>query len=188
MSLYRLMAKRAYGVIEYLESLDHRIGVRLVKGAYWDSEIKLSQEKGLDYAVFTNKNHTNISYIACAKLVIHSRVLTLSCATHNPSTVGAVKALGCESFQRLHGMGEELHKDLDSRVYKPVGGHKDLLAYLIRRMMENGANNSFIMTQELEDHREMGKVLKSYQSIYDRPNSRGLDFSDPETIRRVYDR
>ena len=179
--------KRAYGVIEYLDSLDHEIGVRLVKGAYWDSEIKLSQEKGLDYAVFTNKNHTNISYIACAKLVIHSRVLTLSCATHNPSTVGAVKALGCESFQRLHGMGEELHKDLDSRVYKPVGGHKDLLAYLIRRMMENGANNSFIMKQELEDHRETGKVLDSYRSIYDRQNSRGLDLSDPEVIRRVYE-
>ena len=179
--------KRAYGVIEYLDSLNHKIGVRLVKGAYWDTEIKLAQQGGLDYAVYTNKRHTNVSYIACSKLVLNSDLLTLSCASHNPSTIGAVKALGCTNFQRLYGMGKNTHKGLNSRVYKPVGEHKDLLAYLIRRMMENGANNSFIMSQELEDHRETGKVLDAYTTIYDRPNSRGLDLSNPEVIKEYYE-
>ena len=133
------------------------------------------------------KDHTNISYIACSKLVLNSNLLTLSCASHNPSTIGAVKALGCKNFQRLYGMGKNTHKGLNSRVYKPVGEHKDLLAYLIRRMMENGANNSFIMSQELEDHRETGKVLDAYTTIYDRPNSRGLDLSNPEVIKEYYE-
>ena len=179
--------KRAYGVIQYLNTFDRPIGIRLVKGAYWDAEIKQAQQQGLHYPVFTDKRHTNISFCSCVRLVLSSRRNTLHCATHNPSSIGAARALGCESFQRLYGMGKNTHKGLNSRVYKPVGEHKDLLAYLIRRMMENGANNSFIMSQELEDHRETGKVLDAYTTIYDRPNSRGLDLSNPEVIKEYYE-
>ena len=179
--------KRAYGVIQYLDSLQHPIGVRLVKGAYWDTEIKLAQQGGLDYAVYTNKRHTNISYIACSKRILNSNLLTLSCASHNPSTIGAVKALGCTNFQRLYGMGKNAHKGLNSRVYKPVGSHKDLLAYLIRRMMENGANTSFIHHQALEDHRETAIVMKRHIALGGRRSTPGSDLSDPETIRRIHE-
>ena len=152
--------KRSLGVIKHLNSLGVPIGVRLVKGAYWDTEIKMAQERGLDYPVFTSKENTNISYLACAKLMIESENIIPKFATHNPSTVGAVLGLTDDKieFQRLYGMGNKLHKLIKklghtSRAYKPIGTARDLLAYLIRRMMENGANTSFIMHEKMESIR-----------------------------------
>jgi RHH-type proline utilization regulon transcriptional repressor/proline dehydrogenase/delta 1-pyrroline-5-carboxylate dehydrogenase len=132
--------------------------VRLVKGAYWDSEIKLSQVGGYrDYPVFTRKIATDVSYLACAaKLLNAEDAIYPAFATHNAYTVGAIKALAqgrAFEFQRLHGMGEDVYDVLAEeegelqtpvRIYAPVGGHKDLLAYLVRRLLENGANSSFV--------------------------------------------
>jgi hypothetical protein len=187
--------KRATGVIKYLDSLGVPVGVRLVKGAYWDTEIKIAQERGLDYPVFTSKENTNISYLACAKLMLECENIIPKFATHNPSTVGAVLGLTNRKleFQRLFGMGSKLHMIIRqlghfSRAYKPIGTPRDLLAYLIRRMMENGANTSFVMHEGKENHRDEGKVMSSYEHIYDdRINSRGLDFSDPNVINELED-
>ena len=132
--------------------------VRLVKGAYWDSEIKRTQERGLDgYPVFTRKVATDVSYLACARrLLALGPVFYPQFATHNAHTVAAVLELAGErrdcEFQRLHGMGEALYEqivgperlDRPCRVYAPVGSHEDLLAYLVRRLLENGANTSFV--------------------------------------------
>src|SRR5678816_3675175 len=135
--------------------------VRLVKGAYWDTEVKRTQERGLaDYPVFTRKAMTDLSYIACVgKLLAARPVLYPQFATHNALTVASVieQAGGVEGyeFQRLHGMGEALYEALIGeangaacRVYAPVGGHRDLLAYLVRRLLENGANLSLIHISE----------------------------------------
>ena len=185
--------KRAMGVIKYLNSIGVPIGVRLVKGAYWDTEIKIAQERGLDYPVFTSKKNTNISYLACAKLMLESKNIIPKFATHNPSTVGAVLGLTEEKleFQRLYGMGTKLHgliKNIghDSRIYKPIGEGKELLAYLIRRMIENGANTSFMMHENIENHIDMGIEMDSYESLYHpRPNSGGMDFSDPVALNEL---
>ena len=158
--------KRAVHVCDWVARLARRHGrrlfVRLVKGAYWDSEIKLSQVGGYaDYPVFTRKVATDVSYLACAaKLFAASDVIYPAFATHNAYTIGAIKALSarpmarpCFEFQRLHGMGEDVYEELAKlegnartrvRIYAPVGGHKDLLAYLVRRLLENGANSSFV--------------------------------------------
>ncbi|HEY2526528.1 MAG TPA: bifunctional proline dehydrogenase/L-glutamate gamma-semialdehyde dehydrogenase PutA [Xanthobacteraceae bacterium] len=153
--------KRALQVIDWVEqvatALHRRLTVRLVKGAYWDSEIKRAQERGLaDYPVFTRKAMTDLGYMACAKKLIAARHrLYPQFATHNALTVACVieDAGGVEGFefQRLYGMGETLYKALlaelpqaTCRVYAPVGGHRDLLAYLVRRLLENGANTSFV--------------------------------------------
>jgi RHH-type transcriptional regulator, proline utilization regulon repressor / proline dehydrogenase / delta 1-pyrroline-5-carboxylate dehydrogenase len=153
--------KRASEVIDYVDSLaqalDRRMMVRLVKGAYWDTEIKRAQERGLaGYPVFTRKAMTDLNYIACARqlLALRPRIFP-QFATHNALTVATVLELaGGEDgfeFQRLHGMGEALyaqlsgvHPDLAYRTYAPVGSHRDLLAYLVRRLLENGANSSFV--------------------------------------------
>ena len=134
-----------------------RFMVRLVKGAYWDGEIKRAQELGLaGYPVFTHKHHTDISYLACARaLVDNADVIYPQFATHNAGTVAAIigmaRAKGAKyEMQRLHGMGEGVYREVmrDSaipvRVYAPVGEHRDLLAYLVRRLLENGANSSFV--------------------------------------------
>ena len=131
--------------------------VRLVKGAYWDTEIKRAQERGLaDYPVFTRKAMTDLCYLDCARKLLAARPrLYPQFATHNALTVASVieDAGGTEGyeFQRLHGMGEALYHallaelpDVTCRVYAPVGGHADLLAYLVRRLLENGANSSFV--------------------------------------------
>src|SRR5580658_10723200 len=131
--------------------------VRLVKGAYWDTEIKRAQERGLpDYPVFTRKAMTDLCYMACVKRLLAARPLLFpQFATHNALTVASVieGAGGVDGFefQRLHGMGEALYGALLTelpeavcRVYAPVGGHRDLLAYLVRRLLENGANSSFV--------------------------------------------
>ncbi len=152
--------KRAAFVIDWLYDLavrlDRRIMVRLVKGAYWDTEIKVAQTLGLeDYPVFTRKVNTDVSYIAGArKLLGMSDRIYAQFATHNAHTVSAITHLAGDNphveFQRLHGMGEALHdtvlKDHGGRcrIYAPVGAHRDLLAYLVRRLLENGANSSFV--------------------------------------------
>src|SRR5262249_47465719 len=137
--------------------LDQRLIVRLVKGAYWDTEIKRAQERGLpDYPVFTRKAMTDLSYMACVRQLLAARPHLLpQFGTHNALTVSSIieDAGGVEGyeFQRLHGMGEALYGGLLAeepmalcRIYAPVGGHHDLLAYLVRRLLENGANSSFV--------------------------------------------
>jgi RHH-type proline utilization regulon transcriptional repressor/proline dehydrogenase/delta 1-pyrroline-5-carboxylate dehydrogenase len=135
-----------------------RFMVRLVKGAYWDGEIKRAQELGLaGYPVFTHKQHTDISYLACAQALIdHADVIYPQFASHNAGTIAAIAQMARAAnvrfeFQRLHGMGESVYRevlaaypDLPLRVYAPVGEHRDLLAYLVRRLLENGANSSFV--------------------------------------------
>ncbi len=153
-------AKHALPVLEWLRdlaaSLDRRITVRLVKGAYWDMEIKNAQVLGLDvYPVYTRKQSTDISYQACAAFLLENRgVIYPQFATHNAHTTATILNLAGKSagyeFQRLHGMGESLHEIVHNesgtrcRIYAPVGVHKDLLAYLVRRLLENGANSSFV--------------------------------------------
>src|SRR5262249_55273577 len=153
--------KRAPAVIGWTEELaaafGSRLTIRLVKGAYWDTELKRAQERGLsDYPVFTRKAMTDLCYLACAKKLLAARARIFpQFATHNALTVAGIveDAGGVEGyeFQRLHGMGETLYDTLLAelpqaacRVYAPVGGHRDLLAYLVRRLLENGANSSFV--------------------------------------------
>ena len=153
--------KRAPHVLRWLDALargaGRRIPVRLVKGAYWDSEIKRAQELGLDgYPVFTRKTSTDVSYLACARdLLLEHAHLFPQFATHNAHTVAWILEVGAGrpfEFQRLHGMGEELYGALLARpgverrcrVYAPVGSHEHLLPYLVRRLLENGANTSFV--------------------------------------------
>ncbi len=154
--------KRARAVLDYLATLAQthrrRIMLRLVKGAYWDTEIKLAQQQGwCEYPVFTRKSHTDVCYLACAKkLLAHPDLFYPQFATHNARTVAAVIELAGDNtrfeFQRLHGMGEALYQHVQEkskpqvacRVYAPVGRHEDLLPYLVRRLLENGANTSFV--------------------------------------------
>jgi RHH-type transcriptional regulator, proline utilization regulon repressor / proline dehydrogenase / delta 1-pyrroline-5-carboxylate dehydrogenase len=158
------MAAQAYGkrcaaVVDWAQALaeetNRRMTVRLVKGAYWDSEIKRTQERGLaDYPLFTRKAATDVSYLACAKAMLESPNLFPAFASHNALTVATiVEWAGTRrdfEFQRLQGMGAGLYERLvqeegyQCRIYAPVGGHRDLLAYLVRRLLENGANSSFV--------------------------------------------
>lgn len=152
--------KRAAPVLDWLytlaRKLDRNIMVRLVKGAYWDTEIKRAQVEGLsDFPVFTRKAATDISYMCCAKqlLGMTDRIYP-QFATHNAHSIAGILELADDKsqyeFQRLHGMGEVLHKQVlakygtHCRIYAPVGAHRDLLAYLVRRLLENGANSSFV--------------------------------------------
>jgi RHH-type proline utilization regulon transcriptional repressor/proline dehydrogenase/delta 1-pyrroline-5-carboxylate dehydrogenase len=154
--------KRAYATIGWLaqrlRETDRRITLRLVKGAYWDSEIKRAQERGLaGYPVFTRKANTDVSYLACARLLESSDRVYPQFATHNAHTIAQVAEIFGDDanrfeFQRLHGMGAELYDSVvrgpwgkfACRVYAPVGAHEDLLPYLVRRLLENGANTSFV--------------------------------------------
>jgi RHH-type proline utilization regulon transcriptional repressor/proline dehydrogenase/delta 1-pyrroline-5-carboxylate dehydrogenase len=211
--------KRAQAVIdhvgEWAEALDRRLTVRLVKGAYWDSEIKRAQERGLDdYPVFTRKAITDLNYLACAGQLLQHPRLYPQFATHNAATVAAILARGAPresfEFQRLHGMGESLYaavaeQDLGAvRVYAPVGPHRDLLAYLVRRLIENGANSSFVArladpaTPESElladPFGEIGDVARArhgslplpvdvYQPL--RKNSGGVEFGDAAALTEL---
>jgi RHH-type proline utilization regulon transcriptional repressor/proline dehydrogenase/delta 1-pyrroline-5-carboxylate dehydrogenase len=202
-------------VAEAARARGRKLMVRLVKGAYWDTEIKLAQVGGLtDYPVWTRKVATDVSYLACAKkLLAANDVIYPAFATHNANTIGQVKALahGKEfEFQRLHGMGEELYAELAAlerhlgdeptpvRIYAPVGSHKELLAYLVRRLLENGANSSFVNRiadeqvsidelvkdpvaelQALEPKRNPKIVLPPDLFGPQRRNSAGVDLSDP---------
>jgi len=197
--------KRAFWVIDTLENIaseaSTEVVVRLVKGAYWDTEIKLAQQDGLHYPVFTRKEFTDVSYLACARKIMASPVIRPAYATHNPFTVAAIffynETLGgVFEFQKLYGMGDGLFNEVinrhntDVRVYAPVGAHKDLLAYLVRRLLENGANTSFVYNGEVNDpFIEMKKAkdaLPSFRELYPgRKNSSGIDLSNPEEIEAV---
>jgi RHH-type proline utilization regulon transcriptional repressor/proline dehydrogenase/delta 1-pyrroline-5-carboxylate dehydrogenase len=179
--------KRAGAVIDFIAELaarhDRRMMVRLVKGAYWDTEVKRAQERGLDdYPVFTRKAMTDLNYVACAeKLLSHRPHLYPQFATHNALSVASIieRAGGVEGyeFQRLHGMGEALygrliedHPGVACRTYAPVGGHRDLLAYLVRRLLENGANSSFVSVAADPDI-PVTELLKRPADIVVRPEA-----------------
>jgi len=179
--------KRAAAVIDYLGELSRTCArplmVRLVKGAYWDTEIKRAQERGLDdFPVFTRKAMTDMNFVDCANklLALRPRIFP-QFATHNALTVATVLELAGTTdsyeFQRLHGMGdalyEQLHKDrpeIPVRTYAPVGGHRDLLAYLVRRLLENGANTSFV-ANATDDSVPIEKLLKRPADIVGVPDN-----------------
>jgi RHH-type transcriptional regulator, proline utilization regulon repressor / proline dehydrogenase / delta 1-pyrroline-5-carboxylate dehydrogenase len=177
--------KRAPAVIDWMEetaaAFGSRLTIRLVKGAYWDTEIKRAQERGLvDYPVFTRKAMTDLCYLACAKKLLAARTrIFAQFATHNALTVAGIieDAGGVEGyeFQRLHGMGEALYEtllaelpDATCRVYAPVGGHRDLLAYLVRRLLENGANSSFV-SAAADPSVPIEDILRRPQSVIGSP-------------------
>ncbi len=179
--------KRAASVIEYADELarwsKRRMMIRLVKGAYWDSEIKRAQERGLaDYPVFTRKAMTDLNYIACAERLFNLRGRIFpQFATHNALTVATLVELangeGGFELQRLHGMGDALYAqlaedypELDCRTYAPVGSHRDLLAYLVRRLLENGANSSFVALAA-DDAVPVARLLQRPADIIDDPQS-----------------
>ncbi len=213
--------KRAAAVIDFVAELakanSRNFMVRLVKGAYWDTEIKRAQERGLeDYPVFTRKAMTDLNYLACARrlLALRPRIFP-QFATHNAVTVANIVHLagtdGGFEFQRLHGMGDALYATLRElkpaiacRTYAPVGGHRDLLAYLVRRLLENGANSSFvsiavdadipieslltsaadiIATPAAARHSTLPRPLELYRP--DRANSRGVEFGDRVSLETL---
>ncbi len=209
--------KRAPAVVDWLASEGARTGrrwmVRLVKGAYWDTEIKRGHERGLEgYPVYTRKTATDVCYMACAKaLLADANAFFPQFATHNALTIAYVLELAGAArefeFQRLHGMGEALYRDVVGqhkvacRVYAPVGSHEDLLPYLVRRLLENGANSSFVNriadealpVEALVENpiaRLRAKKRISNPRIplprdlfgAERPNSRGYDLSDPVVL------
>jgi RHH-type proline utilization regulon transcriptional repressor/proline dehydrogenase/delta 1-pyrroline-5-carboxylate dehydrogenase len=235
---------RALELVEHITSIARRYKIklmcRLVKGAYWDSEIKRAQELGLPhYPVFTHKHHTDVSYLACAKALLDAPdAIYPQFATHNAATIAAIlqmaaktgvpaaapgrpkqgtapsggsaareaASVGAPQFelQRLHGMGEGVYREvlknplISCRVYAPVGAHRDLLAYLVRRLLENGANSSFVhqLTDEsvgmeellisplrLEPHSAFALPPQLFgESATDRKNSSGVDLT-VETMR-----
>ena len=182
-----------------------RLMCRLVKGAYWDSEIKRAQELGLPhYPVFTHKHHTDVSYLACAKALLDAPdAVYPQFAGHNAGTIAAIVQMAARNaapfeLQRLHGMGEGVFREvlknplIRCRVYAPVGAHRDLLAYLVRRLLENGANSSFVhqladesvnldvlLTTPLRLAPEASLPLPPALYGTSRPNSLGLDLSVP---------
>src|SRR5579863_7538804 len=215
--------KRALKVIDWIEqaaiATGRRLTVRLVKGAYWDTEIKRAQERGLaDYPVFTRKAMTDLCYMACARRLLAARNNVFpQFATHNALTVASVieDAGGVDGFefQRLHGMGEALYAELLAelpdavcRIYAPVGGHRDLLAYLVRRLLENGANSSFVSVAA-DKSVPIEEILRRPQSrlisasdarnskfplprdLYqpDRRNSAGIEFGDRASLDALVD-
>jgi RHH-type proline utilization regulon transcriptional repressor/proline dehydrogenase/delta 1-pyrroline-5-carboxylate dehydrogenase len=210
--------KRSAAVIDRVADIAKRHGrrfmVRLVKGAYWDTEVKRAQERGLDgYPVFTRKAMTDLNYVACARQMLALRPhLYPQFATHNALTIATIAELagGPEGyeFQRLHGMGEASYAALMAedarfacRTYAPVGGHQDLLAYLVRRLLENGANSSFVSAAgdkavspaELlvrpaarlgSPRRAANRAIPPPAALYgaSRPNSAGVEFGSREAL------
>ena len=211
--------KRAADVLDWLHALacevDCRIMVRLVKGAYWDTEIKRAQVEGLDgFPVWTRKQATDVAYMCCAqKLLAMTDRIYPQFATHNAHTVAMILELAGNArdgfeFQRLHGMGEGLHALLRKsagtrcRIYAPVGAHRDLLAYLVRRLLENGANSSFV-NQIVDDSVPPEQVVADpLDALADAPrsaavrdpsdlfrperaNARGFDLHDRDDLARI---
>lgn len=211
--------KRAFYLLDWIADLarskQRRMMVRLIKGAYWDSEIKKAQMQGLsDYPVFTRKVFTDVSFQACAKkLLTMTDAIYPQFATHNAYSVAMILNIVGEyrdfEFQCLHGMGNELYEQIvpatkmgiPCRIYAPVGSHEDLLPYLVRRLLENGANSSFVnrivdekepISQLVEDpvHKAKQLVSKINQNIPlpralflpERENSQGIDFSDRKVV------
>jgi RHH-type proline utilization regulon transcriptional repressor/proline dehydrogenase/delta 1-pyrroline-5-carboxylate dehydrogenase len=219
--------KRCPFVIDFLIDLARRtkrcIAVRLVKGAYWDAEIKRAQVDGLaDFPVFTRKVHTDVSYIACARQLLAARDAVFpQFATHNAQTLATIYEMagpdfqpGDYEFQCLHGMGEPLYDEVvgvdtlnrPCRIYAPVGTHETLLAYLVRRLLENGANSSFVhriadpsvsvddlIADPVEAVRAMPVIGSPHPRIAlpaalygdARKNSAGLDLSDETTLANL---
>ncbi len=218
--------KRAPFVIDFLADLARRVGrripVRLVKGAYWDSEVKRAQVDGqAGYPVFTRKPNTDVSYLANARRMLDaSDALYPMFATHNAQTIAAVHRLAAGrafEFQKLHGMGDDLYAevipadrlDVPCRVYAPVGSHEDLLPYLVRRLLENGANSSFVNRITDEDVaideliRDPLETVAAFDSIphpriplprdlyrahgHDRTNSMGINLANDDQLRVLAD-
>jgi RHH-type proline utilization regulon transcriptional repressor/proline dehydrogenase/delta 1-pyrroline-5-carboxylate dehydrogenase len=214
--------KRAPYVLDYLADMGRRhkrrFMVRLVKGAYWDMEIKRAQELGMDgYPVFTRKANTDVSYLACVRKMFANRdAFFPQLATHNAHSIAAVLEFAGNArdfeFQRLHGMGEELYEQViendevgaGCRIYAPVGQHEDLLAYLVRRLLENGANSSFVnRMQDMETPVEEIiadpiRTVAAYRrkphpripmpaDIYghERRNAKGVDLTDLTILDRL---
>jgi len=209
--------KRAPALIDHLHTLcqdtGQKIQVRLVKGAYWDTEIKRAQVLGLDdYPVFTRKANTDLSYLACAEKMLAARDSFYPMfATHNAHTIASVLEMAGNDtdgfeLQRLHGMGETLHdvvlkeKDVDISIYAPCGSHEELLPYLVRRLLENGASTSFVYqilddrvppedvvadpvqdatASETKRHSKIPLPVDIYRTHEDRDNSRGMDLTEP---------
>jgi RHH-type proline utilization regulon transcriptional repressor/proline dehydrogenase/delta 1-pyrroline-5-carboxylate dehydrogenase len=213
--------KRAGAVVDWTAemaaALSRRLMVRLVKGAYWDTEIKRAQERGLaDYPVFTRKAMTDLCYLDCVRRLLKARArLYPQFATHNALTVASIieDAGGIDGyeFQRLHGMGEAVYTALRAelpraccRVYAPVGGHADLLAYLVRRLLENGANSSFV-SAAADPAVPISDILKRPQAVIAAPsqarhrhiplprdlfgpariNSTGIEFGDRAAVEAL---
>ncbi|MCR4282725.1 MAG: bifunctional proline dehydrogenase/L-glutamate gamma-semialdehyde dehydrogenase PutA, partial [Bauldia sp.] len=213
--------KRAEAVVVWVDELAQTLGrsfmVRLVKGAYWDTEVKRAQERGLaGYPVFTRKAATDQSYLACARRLLAARPrIYPQFATHNALTVATILEMAGGSdgfeFQRLHGMGEALYEALAEqdpkiacRIYAPVGGHRELLAYLVRRLLENGANSSFVAAVGDRDV-PVAKLLERPAKLLDhgkrvrhsriplpedlyaptRRNSRGMEFGSAADLRAL---
>ena len=210
--------KRCLALIDWLAELararGRKLSVRLVKGAYWDAEIKRAQERGLaGFPVFTRKPWTDLSYLAAARRLLAETAIYPQFATHNAHTLAAIHSMAAPSrafeFQRLHGMGEALHcvaretltPARPCRIYCPVGSHEDLLPYLVRRLLENGANTSFV--HKVSDARTpLARVVEDPYRAFavhggaphakiaapaalfapERRNSAGLDLSDPATL------
>ena len=219
--------KRCAAVIDWLIDLGRRSGrrlmIRLVKGAYWDSEIKRAQVDGLDgFPVFTRKVYTDVSYLACARKLLRAPdAVYPQFATHNAQTLASALVFagpdfyrGQYEFQCLHGMGEPLYEEVvgrdklnrPCRVYAPVGSHETLLAYLVRRLLENGANTSFVnriadasvaIDDLVADPVEAARAIQPLGAAHDkiaaprdlyapdRVNSRGLDFSDEGRLAKL---
>lgn len=214
--------KRTPYTIDFLADMARRNGrrlqVRLVKGAYWDAEIKRAQIEGYPgYPVFTRKQNTDVSYLACAKRLFgHADAIYPMFATHNAHTIAAIRTLakgGVYEHQKLHGMGDDLYAEvvpadrlgLPCRVYAPVGSHEDLLPYLVRRLLENGANSSFVnrITDDrvaiAELVRDPVEMVASFASIphpkiplpvdllrsqnHDRNNSMGINLANDNALR-----
>ena len=218
------IALQAYGkrAIQVINSLNKWLGkrdkihVRLVKGAYWDYEIKNAQLNGYqDYSVFTNKSLTDLNYLVSAKHLIDSPKIIPYFASHNAYTISAIMKMAGSNqfeFQRLFGMGEllfkacnEIFKDFNNtRVYCPVGEHKDLLPYLVRRLLENGANSSFVnqifnekigvdqlsnnpvnIIKEKIEQNKLSKLKLPNEIFLPRINSRGFDLTEPDSIKHL---
>ncbi|MFD1747573.1 trifunctional transcriptional regulator/proline dehydrogenase/L-glutamate gamma-semialdehyde dehydrogenase [Rhizobium helianthi] len=219
--------KRCPFVLDYIIDLakrsGHRIMVRLVKGAYWDAEIKRAQLDGLeDFPVYTRKVHTDVSYISCARKLLAARDHVFpQFATHNAQTLATIYhlagpefSIGSYEFQCLHGMGEPLYEEVvgpaklnrPCRIYAPVGTHETLLAYLVRRLLENGANSSFVnrigdenvsiddlIADPADIVRAQARVGAKHEKIAlpqdlfgkGRRNSKGLDLSNEDTLAHL---
>jgi RHH-type proline utilization regulon transcriptional repressor/proline dehydrogenase/delta 1-pyrroline-5-carboxylate dehydrogenase len=213
---YSKRARPTIGWADALGAATKRImQVRLVKGAYWDSEIKLAQERGLsDFPLFTRKPATDVSYLACAHDMFAAANIRPAFASHNALTVATILQWAGKSrdfeFQRLHGMGEGLFERLvreqghHCRTYAPVGGHRDLLAYLVRRLLENGANSSFVhqlADQSVSEDELLADPVEKVMAVGgtrhpaialpadlfqpQRPNSEGMDLDDASILAEI---
>jgi RHH-type proline utilization regulon transcriptional repressor/proline dehydrogenase/delta 1-pyrroline-5-carboxylate dehydrogenase len=206
--------KRARPVVQWADNLDRVMNVRLVKGAYWDSEIKRTQVEGLsDYPLFTRKAATDVSYLAVARDMLDAKNIRPAFASHNALTVATLMEWAGNTrdfeFQRLHGMGDGLYERLvqeqgyHCRIYAPVGGHRDLLAYLVRRLLENGANSSFVhqlADERLSEDDILADPVEKITAVGgtrhpsiplpidlfgDRKNSSGIDLSDQAVLAAI---